>query len=328
MNTNRPKKSKLLVSFSIMALIIISILIYTIWDNNRIKLVNQVVTIDKLPESFQDFKILVLSDLHGKRFGEQQQKLIGVIKNLDFDVVYIAGDMQESLVSGFDPLLEIIEGLPPDVPVYYVGGNWGPFDSDPITGEILEAGKILQYHGLNLLTQPIQIQRADEHIWFVPGFSYSDNQKWLKISESQLNTELEPLDQMYYSQTLDYQSLLLNTVSAISDEEVLIGLMHIPLSKDSLDSLDDYPPYDLTIAGHFHGGQIRLPLIGAIFVPDNNSRFFGFFPDNRYISGLYTGKASQQYVSRGLGSNGIIPLLKFRLFNTPEMDLITLKRSN
>lgn len=324
---NKAKKNKLFISLVIIGSIFITIVLYTIWDNSRIKLVNQVVAINGLPESFQDYKILVLSDLHGKRFGDRQQKLLELIRTTEFDVVYIAGDMQESLTSGFDPMLELFQDLPQDVPVYYVGGNWGPFDFDSITGEVLEAGQILQSHGVLLMTQPFRIDRGEDHIWFVPGFSYTNNQKWLTISELKLKSELEPLDQMYYSQTQVYQSMLLNKISAIPANEVLIGLMHIPLSKEALDSLEYYPPYDLIIAGHFHGGQIRLPLIGALYVPDNTSRFLGFFPDNRYISGLYTGRASQQYVSRGLGSNGIIPLLKFRLFNTPEMDLITLTKN-
>jgi len=267
-----------------------------------------------------------LSDLHGKRFGDQQQKLLGLISGADFDAVYIAGDMQASDSSGFEPLLEIIAGLPGDVPVFYVEGNWGPYDSDPITGEVLEAGKILKSYGVTLLTQPIKIQRGDEFIWFVPGFSYSLNQKWLDTSISKLAATSDPLVSTYFSHTLEFQSMLLKTISEIPMEDVVIGLAHIPLSKESLDSLYDYPPYDLIIAGHFHGGQIRLPLLGAVYVPDNNSSLHGFFPDNHYISGLYAGKAAQQYISRGLGSTGIIPMLKFRLFNTPEVNLITLQK--
>lgn len=323
-NKHKPNNKKVFVSLLTIGLIIISILIYTIWDNNRVILVEQTIKINRLPDSFQDYKILVLSDLHGKRFGDHEQKLLGLIDSVDFDAVYIAGDMQTSDSSGFEPLLEIISGLPGDIPVYYVAGNWGPYDFDPITGEILDAGKILQSHGVTLLTQPIQIERGEDSIWFAPGFSYSLNQKWLKLSENKLNSDLEPLDQIYFSQTLAYQSMLKNSVNGIQNVDVMIGLTHFPLSKDSLDSLYNYPPYDLIIAGHFHGGQIRLPLLGALYVPDNNSSLNGFFPDNRYISGLYVGKASQQYISRGLGSTGIIPLLKFRLFNTPEVNLITL----
>ncbi|MDP3444239.1 MAG: hypothetical protein Q8T08_15385, partial [Ignavibacteria bacterium] len=113
-------QKKLYTSLVIILLLITSIAIYTIWDNNRVIFVDQVVKIISLPDSFQDFKILVLSDLHGKKFGDQQQKLLEVIRSSEYDVVYIAGDMQESDISGFDPLLEILAGLPQETPVYYV----------------------------------------------------------------------------------------------------------------------------------------------------------------------------------------------------------------
>ncbi|MDO9122309.1 MAG: hypothetical protein Q7U31_11020 [Anaerolineaceae bacterium] len=105
MNKSKIKPKKLFISLLFIGLIFISIFLYTIWDNNRVILVNQVVKINELPDSFQDYKILVLSDLQGKRFGDQQQKLLELIRSSEFDVVYIAGDMQESDISGFDPLL-------------------------------------------------------------------------------------------------------------------------------------------------------------------------------------------------------------------------------
>jgi hypothetical protein len=83
----KPKLKKLFISLLLIGLIFISIFLYTIWDNNRVILVNQVVKINELPDSFQDFKILVLSDLHGKRFGDQQQKLLELIHSSEFDVV-------------------------------------------------------------------------------------------------------------------------------------------------------------------------------------------------------------------------------------------------
>ena len=71
---------------------------------------------------------------------------------------------------------------------------------------------------------------------------------------------------------------------------------------------------DLVFSGHAHGGQIRLPLIGALFAPDQ-----GLFP--RYTSGLYTEQSTSLIVSRGLG-NSLFPL---RLFNRPELVLVTLQ---
>ena len=70
---------------------------------------------------------------------------------------------------------------------------------------------------------------------------------------------------------------------------------------------------DLVLAGHTHGGQIRLPFIGGLVAPDQ-----GFFP--KYTDGFYTVEDTTMIVSRGLG-NSIIPI---RTFNRPELVVIKL----
>jgi predicted MPP superfamily phosphohydrolase len=71
---------------------------------------------------------------------------------------------------------------------------------------------------------------------------------------------------------------------------------------------------DLIFSGHAHGGQVRIPFVGAIVAPDQ-----GFFP--KYSSGAYTQNQSTMIVSRGLG-NSIIPI---RIFNRPEIVVVTLR---
>ena len=70
---------------------------------------------------------------------------------------------------------------------------------------------------------------------------------------------------------------------------------------------------DLVLTGHAHGGQIRLPWIGALYAPGQ-----GFFPE--YDAGLYRQGDTQMIVSRGIG-NSLFPL---RINNPPEVVLVTL----
>ena len=71
---------------------------------------------------------------------------------------------------------------------------------------------------------------------------------------------------------------------------------------------------DLVLSGHAHGGQVRL-LGRGIFSPDQ-----GILP--RYTSGVYVCGRTKLYVSRGAGNHSFLPP---RIFNRPEIDLVTLK---
>ncbi len=71
---------------------------------------------------------------------------------------------------------------------------------------------------------------------------------------------------------------------------------------------------DLVFSGHAHGGQIRIPFVGGVLSPNQ-----GFFP--KYSEGMHSEGVTSIVVSRGLG-NSVFP---FRIFNRPELVLVTLK---
>lgn len=75
---------------------------------------------------------------------------------------------------------------------------------------------------------------------------------------------------------------------------------------------------DLSLCGDTHGGQVRLPFIGAVFLPDS-----GLFPELRgaRVKGLYRKRGKLMYVSGGLG-NYPVPL---RFCNCPEIAVIKLQ---
>ncbi|MEE1019700.1 MAG: metallophosphoesterase, partial [Acutalibacteraceae bacterium] len=73
---------------------------------------------------------------------------------------------------------------------------------------------------------------------------------------------------------------------------------------------------DLSLTGHVHGGQIRLPFIGGVLAPG-----FRMFPE--YDAGVYRKDGSTMIVSRGLG-NSIIPV---RINDRPELVTVTLHSS-
>lgn len=80
----------------------------------------------------------------------------------------------------------------------------------------------------------------------------------------------------------------------------------------------------MVLAGHYHGGQWRIPFYGAVFVPDAFSDVY-LFPNQDEVKGLVTWGNTNEYVSAGLGANNRFKFLEFRLFNSPEINLLTLK---
>lgn len=73
---------------------------------------------------------------------------------------------------------------------------------------------------------------------------------------------------------------------------------------------------DVVFCGHAHGGQVRLPLAGPVFAPDE-----GLFP--KHTAGVYQAGETRMVVSRGLGNGTPYP----RLWNGPELVVVTMKRA-
>ena len=74
---------------------IVGIILYSVYDNNRIVLVKEKVEIENLPTSFNNFKILQITDLHGKMFGKNQKNLIDKINSINYDAIAIIGDIYD-----------------------------------------------------------------------------------------------------------------------------------------------------------------------------------------------------------------------------------------
>ena len=76
----------------------------------------------------------------------------------------------------------------------------------------------------------------------------------------------------------------------------------------------DLTKFDLVLTGHTHGGQVRLPGLGPLWLPAGSEG---------YGSGWFYGIHAQMYVSRGVGTS----ILPIRFLCRPELALITLKRT-
>ena len=146
-------------------------------QGNSLRVDEQNVTLVGLPQSLEGYRILHLSDLAGRRFGDEQATILREINTLDYDAVFITGDMVGS--SGDpEPFYELLEGLPSSKPVYFIAG-----DSDPepvldsardITGTVEEmvlADWVLGAieRGATYVDAPVELTVGDSSIWISPA---------------------------------------------------------------------------------------------------------------------------------------------------------------
>lgn len=282
----------------ILLLLLLSILVIVIYNmilNNIVEVVYTNVEIENLPEEFQDFKILQLTDLHNKIFMNDQKYLIDKINSIDYDILVITGDMSnDNDIEKSDGFIKLLDGINNKNNIFYVDGNEGLIAIDDTTNKVTDIGEQLINKGCILLDKPYVIER---------------NGQKLVLSQF-LNKEA-------------YEKQYLET----EDEDIKIVLTHYPRDKRYYEevSVGNLPDYDLVIAGHYHGGQYRIPFLGAIFIPNINPYGTRFFPKQEEVSGLTEWGRYKQYVSRGLGASGDYKILRFRLFNIPQMDVLILK---
>jgi uncharacterized protein len=236
------------------------------------------VPIRALPASFEGFTILHLSDLHDKEFGSGGEALINLLKPESFDLVALTGDLVTGDTPLLTPALDLIAGIGriSDRPVYSVSGNhdWRLERGEEFNGRLREVGVRVLSNGF------AAIERGKDRLWI--------------IGVDDPITRRDRLDQALSGTDNNAPRLLLAHSPHPYPQAVQRGL-------------------DLMLSGHTHGGQIRIPILGAPFVPA-----MGLFP--RYDYGLYNSGPTTMIVSGGLGES----MLPIRFNIRPEVSLITL----
>lgn len=296
----------------------VAIIIYNYVDNNRVKVVKQDVMINNLPEEFENFTILQITDLHSKYFGDNQERLTKLINNQQYDFLVFTGDMGNIYDDNNNAFIDLIEGINNKKFTFYIAGNSGPFvfENEGLrffynSSRNLKKNNmadILESYGIHLMDQVYGLKRGDNTLW---------------ISELITNRE--------FNEKTNFQ---------FNNGDIKIAITHYPMNESYYENqtaqwrMDDdifstnndnnIPIYDLVLAGHYHGGQWRVPILGALYIPDINGSYF--LPSRERVSGLTKWGDYKQYVSRGLGASGDYKFTRFRLFNTPEINLIKLVR--
>ncbi|MFZ3579502.1 metallophosphoesterase [Virgibacillus sp. DJP39] len=299
--------------------------VYTFWDNNRITVAEEEIMIDDLPKQLEGFSILQITDLHEKQFGKNQRRLIDAINSVEYDAIVFTGDMLDGIKSkNHQSFYAIIEGISNKENAWYVPGNADP-ESYRVTKGVEKSQFVqgIEERGVSFLETFDTIE--------IDGVSLSFVSFELSIGNVGRTNGITRPSYSMAKPYLDYQKQLLSEFDEMKDSDVLIALNHYPVIDNRFDYIANAKDlklrdYDLLIAGHYHGGQIRLPYAGALFVPEAWYTNGGVFPPKDRVKGLWEYKGIQQYVSTGLGSSDAISFMKFRLFNPPQINLIKLKK--
>ncbi len=207
-------------------------------------------------------RLVLLTDLHGCDYGQDQRELLDVVEAQNPDLVLLGGDIvDDEARMPEERSLATVEALAERWPVYYVTGNhefWtGRVDAirEEISrrGAVVLAGECVQ---VTAAGQPLQLCGIDDP----------------NVGERAWQRQLE------------------DVTAALEEDTFSILLTHRP------ERVEDYTGrgFDLALAGHAHGGQWRLPgLINGLLAPNQ-----GLFPP--YAGGSYDLEGTTLIVSRGL----------------------------
>jgi predicted MPP superfamily phosphohydrolase len=308
------------------------------------------VTLVGLPGGLEDYKILVLSDLNGKRFGDRQATLLREIGTLDYDIVVCLGDM---VGKGGDPepFYELLDGLPAKKPVYFICGDSDP---GPYVGAVRDETATLDRlvladwiigatdRGAVYVDVPTKVSVGSAAFWLTPASmlnleassALADWKDQAGQEESgYLSGILSDKESLpFTSYRLQRAQALVDAINAMSPSDVQISLSHVPAADDVLEAAATHtsdqgkylPSPDIALAGHYCGGVWNLPVLGAFYIPDSSAPRYGWFPDQSRGSGLRNVEETQVYVTRGLSTSSDIPLMPLRLLNSPQVSVITL----
>ena len=250
---------------------------------------------DALPESFEGFRIVQISDVHNALFNTENFDLLKAVEDLKPDIIVLTGDMINYGTTRFTRLFPLAQSLAEICDVYYILGN---HEQTMRVANMLKIIDEMELLGVKMLfNDSVEIERDGEKILLHGLCQYKKSYR-------------DP----YYSTESTYEFSLSDMEKMLgksSDALVDIVLAHNPLYFDVYEAWGA----DLVFSGHIHGGHWRIPIIDkGIFSPNEE-----LFPE--YDGGEYIKNKAHMVVSRGL-NNGMefIP----RLFNRPELVVVNL----
>ena len=262
--------------------------LYVWWGNTALQITSFSPALRDLSPGFDGCRIVVLGDLHSTYFGEKNETLLEAVRAREPEYIFLVGDLLDAFR---------------DIPEGYAGETAAGLAAIAPTyyvtgnhewaiGDVPELKEVLEARGVTVLSNAFVTLERNGDTLVLAGIDDPNGYADQKSPES-LAEEVRAA----YGEDA-FWMLLAHRNNYFPDRYSLLGA-------------------DLVISGHGHGGVIRLPFTDGLVSTDRT-----FFPS--YTAGLYEENGSTLFVTRGLGNTGP----SFRLFNRPEVALLTLVRTN
>ena len=260
-------------------------------ERHWIDLTQRTFSIPGLPEAFHGFRIVQLSDIHLKAWTEEffLRDAVGRINALQPDAVFLTGDF-------------ISEA--PDSPLFPIQCAWK-------CAEILRSLTCPHVYGIlgnhDCIAGPDEVARAltENRVQMLRNASLPIERNgarfWLAGVDDPLKGNPEP------------GAAIPERIRNLPAEPVIL-MCHCPDFADDLLATPAGQAVRLMLSGHTHGGQVRMPFVGPISLPELG---------RKYVEGHFQFGNLQLYVNRGIGTVGV----PFRFDCRPEITEITLRRA-
>ena len=285
------KNKKIIVSICIV-LIFISIVMCFI---NKIDVTKYTISNEKIPEEFNGFKIVQLSDFHSQGYRNTTEDIINKVKDINPDIIVMTGDMVSWDIEDIEEVKILIKSLAELYPIYYIDGNHEHL------AEILRPGKYVAF--IEFMKELGVATIKNDYIEIYKGDK--------SINLYGINLPLDGATGLYVNKFQLEKNYVEKTLPEANEEKFNILLAHTPTF------IKQYSQWgaDLVLCGHMHGGIVRIPFTNiGLLSPERT-----IFP--KYAAGKFKVNGSIMIVNRGIGGSSF----DLRLFNNPEITVITLR---
>ena len=271
-----PRRAGLLLALGLLVLGYASLI-----EPNWLEVTRHDASFPALPPEFDGLVVAHFSDLHITSYGWRERRVVKLLTDANPGLIVITGDLS---AKGRDPaaiqrFLKELRSLHTTFGVWAVLGNHEHADS------------------------VIQGDEAARRFFTEAGVALLINEGG-RIGRGVDTLSLIGIDDPYTG-----HDKLGAALKGMQRTPFAVLLTHSP----EIFPKADLARFDLVLAGHTHGGQVRLPWIGALWVPEGSEA---------YEAGWFSGTNAQMYVTRGIGTS----VLPIRFLCRPEIALITLKR--